>query len=71
MLDVLGFDALFAEMILGVGLALIIGNMLALRKHRRGEQPEGVEGEFRTGRVFFLTAVGVLMTVWGLASIIV
>lgn len=67
--DILGLDSLFAEMILGLGLALIGGNVFAWWKHRKGERPEGVEGEFRKGRVVFLSAVGVLMAAWGAASI--
>jgi hypothetical protein len=69
MTDILGLDEIFAEMVLGLGLALLIGNGLALYKHRRGERPPGVEGEFRRGRVYFLLVVGVLMAVWGAASI--
>ncbi len=67
--DILGLDAIFAELVLGLGLALIIGNGLAWRKQRRGERPPGAEGEFRTGRVMFLLAIGVLMTVWGAVSV--
>jgi hypothetical protein len=67
--EILGLDAIFAEMTLGLGLALVGGNMLAWWKHRKGERPEGAEGEFRAGRVMFLTSVGVLMAAWGVASI--
>jgi hypothetical protein len=69
MTDILGLDDIFAELVLGLGLAILIGNGLALYKHRRGERPEGVEGDFRTGRVYFLMVVGVLMVVWGAASV--
>lgn len=69
MTDILGLDAVFAEMVLGLGLALLIGNGLAWLKARRGERPPGVEGEFRKGRVIFLMLVGTLMTVWGVASV--
>ena len=68
--DILGIDTLFAELVAGIGLALVVGNFLAWRKHRRGERPRGVEGEFRQGRVVFLLAIGSLMTVWGVASLI-
>lgn len=70
MIDILGLDTIFAEMVLGLGLALIIGNGLAWWKHHRGERPKGVEGDFRPGRVWFLMAVGVLMAVWGTASVL-
>lgn len=65
MTEILGLDSLFAEMTFGLGLALVVGNLMALWKHRRGERPEGVDGEFRTGRVAFLLFVGVLMATWG------
>lgn len=69
MTDILGLDDIFAELVLGLGLAILIGNGLALYRHRRGERPKGVEGEFRSGRVYFLMVVGLLMVVWGAASI--
>jgi hypothetical protein len=69
--DILGLDSLFAEMIFGIGLALVAGNLFALWKHQRGERPEGADEDapFRTGRVVFLTAVGVLMAIWGGVSV--
>ncbi|HEX2152464.1 MAG TPA: hypothetical protein VHL52_00610 [Acidimicrobiia bacterium] len=70
MTDVLGLDEIFAEMVLGLGLAILVGNGLAWYRHRRGERPEGVEGDFRAGRVWFLLAVGLLMTAWGAASVL-
>ena len=70
MIDILGIDTLFAEMVTGLGLALLVGNFLAWRKHRKGENPRGVEGEFRQGRVVFLLAIGFLMTIWGVASML-
>ena len=71
MIDILGIDTLFAEMVTGLGLALLVGNLLAWRKHRRGELPPGVQGEFRRGRVVFLLVIGALMTAWGVASLLV
>jgi|FLYL01.1.fsa_nt_gi hypothetical protein len=69
--DILGFDTLFAEMTVGLGLALVVGNLYAWWKAHRGEAPEGVEGaRFRPGRVLFLTGVGVLLTVWGTVSLL-
>ena len=68
--DILGINTLFAELVTGLGLALLVGNLLAWRKHRQGERPHGVEGEFRQGRVLFLLAIGLLMTVWGVASML-
>lgn len=68
--EILGLDAIFAEMVLGIGLALVVGNGLAWWKHRRGERPPGVDGDYRPGRVRFLVAVGTLMTIWGIASVL-
>ncbi|HKX74873.1 MAG TPA: hypothetical protein VJR05_05730 [Acidimicrobiia bacterium] len=70
MVDILGLDSLFAELVTGLGLALLIGNGFAWWKHRRGERPSGVEGEFRPGRVGFLLVVGVILSLWGVASIV-
>ncbi len=69
MAEILGVDSLFAQMILAIGAALLVGNLLAWRKHRQGSAPEGMEGEFRPGRAAFLMAVGTLMVVWGVASL--
>ncbi len=65
MADILGLDSLFSELILGLGLALLVGNGFAIYQHRKGRRPEGTTGDFRTGRVVFLMTVGLLMTVWG------
>ena len=70
MIDILGIDTLFAELVTGLGLALLVGNLVAWRQHRNGKHPRGVEGEFRQGRVIFLVAIGVLMTAWGVASML-
>ena len=69
MSDIFGLDQIFPELILGVGLALIIGNGLAMWKDRKGEPPDGVKGEFRPGRAWFLIAVGVLIGTWGAVSV--
>ncbi len=69
MLEALGIDSLFAEMTLGLGLAIIAGNGFALWKHRRGERPAGATGSFRMGRVVFLMIVGLLMAIWGGLSV--
>lgn len=70
MAEILGLDTLFAELILVLGLALLLGNGFAIWKHRRGEAPAGADvATFRSGRVAFLMGVGVLMTVWGAVSV--
>jgi len=45
------------------------GNGFALVANRRGMRPKDAEGELRTGRAWFLLAVGFVISVWGLASL--
>lgn len=69
--DIFDFETLLPQLILALGLALVIGNGLAWWKHRKGEAPKGVEGaSYRPGRVVFLSLVGVVLTVWGVVSLI-
>jgi len=68
--DILDIENLLPELVIGLGLALLIGNGLAWWNHRRGKAPKGVENpQFRGGRVAFLMVVGVLMTAWGAVSL--
>ncbi len=70
-MDLLDFENLLPQLILALGLALLIGNGLAWWKHRRGEAPKGLEGaQYRPGRVAFLSLVGLLLTIWGAASLL-
>jgi uncharacterized iron-regulated membrane protein len=69
--DLFDIENLLPELVVGLGLALIVGNGLAWWKHRKGEAPAAVEGaQYRAGRVAFLVLVGVLMTVWGTVSLV-
>ena len=70
MADLLGLDSLVAQLILVLGLALIAGNGWAWIQHARGIKPKGAEGEFRASRVMFLLGVGVVLSAWGLASLL-
>ena len=56
-------------MILALGLALVAGNGFALIANKRGIRPKGADGDLRVGRAWFLTAVGVVIAVWGAASL--
>jgi hypothetical protein len=68
--DLFDFESLLPELILALGLALLIGNGLAWWKHRIGEAPKGVaDARYRPGRVMFLSAVGVVLTVWGAVTL--
>lgn len=70
MSDIFDLQNLFPELILGIGLALLVGNGMAWWKHHRGETPKGVEGAvYRPARVRFLIAVGIVMIVWGAVSL--
>lgn len=69
--DFLDFENLLPELIVGLGLALLVGNGMAWWKHRRGETPRGVaDARYRAGRVVFLMVIGVLMTTWGAVSLL-
>jgi uncharacterized iron-regulated membrane protein len=68
--DLFDIENLLPELVVGLGLALLVGNGLAFWNHRRGKTPGGVENpEFRGARVAFLSVVGLLMTVWGAVSL--
>jgi len=69
--DIFDLDSLFAQMVLAIGAALLIGNGYALIMDRRGKKPKGQEGDLRTGRAWFLVGIGALMTWWGLGSVLV
>jgi hypothetical protein len=69
--ELLGIDDILPELIIGLGLALLIGNGFAWWKNRQGEAPEGVdEAAYRPGRVRFLMGVGAVMTIWGVVSLL-
>lgn len=68
-MDILDLDSLFAQLILGLGAALVLGNGFALWMARRGVKPRNAQGELRRGRAWFLLAVGAVITAWGSASL--
>ncbi|MBT8213444.1 MAG: hypothetical protein KJN71_09890 [Acidimicrobiia bacterium] len=69
--DVLGLDSLLAMTILAIGAAMVAGNGFAIIQARRGNAPADATGEFRASRAWWLLAVGAVIFVWGLASILV
>lgn len=69
-MDIFDLDSLLAQLILGLGAALVIGNGFALVQARRGVKPKYAEGDLRRGRAWFLLAVGLVIAVWGATSLI-
>lgn len=69
-MDLFDIDALFPQLILALGAALVFGNAFALVQHHRGSRPERVQGELRLGRALFLIVVGLVMAIWGLATLL-
>jgi hypothetical protein len=67
--DIFDLNRLLVLMLLAIGLALVFGNGAAIIQARRGRKPKDEEGELHRGRAWWLLAVGVMMTVWGLASL--
>jgi hypothetical protein len=70
-MDIFNLNELLAQMILAVGAALVLGNGYALIQARRGNTPKGMEErEIHRGRAWWLIGVGLVITVWGLGSLI-
>lgn len=68
--DLLGLDSLLAQLVLAIGAAMILGNGFAIYQHRQGNAPKGAEGEFRSSRAWWLLAVGIVIALWGLISLV-
>jgi hypothetical protein len=68
--EFLDLNVLVKQMALAFGLAMVIGNVYALYKHRKGDKPKGEEGEFRAGRAAWLISVGLVIAIWGGISLI-
>ncbi len=69
-MDIFNLNELLAQLILAVGAALVAGNAYALIQNRRGVKPGNLEGELRRGRAWWLIGVGMIITIWALASLI-
>ncbi len=63
-------DLLVKQIALAFGAAMVLGNGFAIIQHHRGVAPKEAAGEFRTGRAWWLLAVGLVITVWGAASLL-
>ena len=57
-------DETVALLVLGVGAAMILGNLVALVRGRR-QEPE----HLYVGRAWFLMLTGVVITVWSIVSL--
>ena len=68
--DIFDLDTLLVQAIAAVGAALVVGNGWAIIMDRRGSKPKGAAGEFRVGRAWWLLSVGILITLWGVASLV-
>ena len=68
-MDIFNIEALFPELVLALGAALVGGNGLALWHERRGNRSAAAP-PLRTGRAWFLLAAGLVMATWGLATLI-
>jgi hypothetical protein len=68
--EFLDLSVLVKQLALALGVSMLIGNVYALYKHRRGHKPQYEEGEFRAGRAFWLISVGVLISLWGGLSLL-
>ena len=66
----LDLDLLIKQLALALGLAMVIGNGYAIYKNRKGEKPKDEEGEFRSGRAYWLLGVGVFIALWGGVSLL-
>jgi uncharacterized membrane protein YidH (DUF202 family) len=66
---VLGGSELLVMIVMALGLALLVGNVAALTRPRRQIRP----GELRKaprGRSLAMAAVGLIVFLWGLASLL-
>ncbi len=69
--ELLDLNLLIKQLALALGLAMVIGNVAAIWKHRRGEKPKDERGEFRPALAAWLIAVGTLIAAWGGISLLV
>jgi hypothetical protein len=63
-------DLLVKQMALAFGGAMVLGNLFAIIQNKRGKAPKGETGEFRAVRAYWLLGVGLLIGIWGAASLL-
>jgi hypothetical protein len=68
--QLIDLDLLVKQMALAFGAAMVLGNGYAIIQNKRGKSPKGETGEFRSVRAYWLFAVGILIAVWGAASLL-
>jgi hypothetical protein len=68
--QLIDLDLLVKQMALAFGAAMVLGNLFAIIQHKRGRSPKGETGEFRAVRAYWLLGVGILIAVWGGASLL-
>jgi len=66
--EIFDLDRLLVLMVLAIGLAMLVGNGFAVWQNHKGNKPKNEGGEFRPSRAYWLIAVGLIMTTWGLIS---
>ncbi len=63
-------NLLIKQIALAFGAAMVLGNLFAIIQHKRGVTPKGETGEFRAVRAYWLLGVGILIAIWGAASLL-
>jgi len=67
--DLFDVESLFPQLVLALGAALVVGNGLALWQAQQGRRPPSAPGPLRRGRAWLLAGVGLLMTLWAIATL--
>ena len=68
--QLLDLDLLVKQMALAFGAAMVLGNSFAIIQHKRGVTPKGETGQFRSVRAYWLLSAGLVIAVWGAASLL-
>ena len=69
--QLLDLNLLVKQMALAFGAAMVLGNSFAIIQHKRGVTPKGETGQFRPVRAYWLLSAGLVIAVWGAASLLV